>query len=86
MTKRFKTPTKWRTKDEECPEEDSSFDDAELEGDISDLVALLKELLEECRKLNGSLTQLQPLLTPQPIKLITSPPQVQQMELEKTKR
>lgn len=55
--KRPYTPTKWRKEDSD--QEGDSQDFEEEEEDLKDLLALLKELLDECRKLNSALKSTQ---------------------------
>lgn len=48
---------RWYSKEEECPKDDSVEEELEEdEFELEDFADLLKQLLEECRKLNSALS------------------------------
>ena len=48
--------SKWRTKEEDSQDSDIEEEEDSIEGELEELKVLLRELLKECRNLNGKLT------------------------------
>ena len=55
--KRVFTPTKWQKEDSDLEDDSEEFDEEE-EAELRDLKDLLRELLNECRRLNTALQQM----------------------------